>query len=247
MVNKYIERLRQVLKSLQQFMNFLKANPRLAFLYLYSSIIPLLGAGVITKLVYTYEGSIEVNSIFFILFTLGTAILMGFAIVPTTVIALVSGYLLGYLGLAPTLIAYTLASLIGYQLVGLIEKGKSHQAFQTLDSTQFIIENIHQHEKSLIVLCRLSPILPFAIMNIFMSSLKINIKNFLLYGSLGMLPRTMIFVFVGSQVKEVLNIVSQGKDFPLVQISFLVLLILSSIGLIAYAKKYILTSVNKTK
>lgn len=60
-----------------------------------------------------------------------------------------------------------------------------------------------------------------------------------------MLPRTLIFVYVGSQINDVLNIVSEGKSFPIVQISFITLLIVSSIGLISYAKKHILSNIEK--
>lgn len=224
--------------------NFLKTNPRLAFLYLYSLITPFLGSGVIISLIYTYESEFSVTISLLIFITIATSVLMGLAVVPTTVIALFLGYLLGIWGIIPTIIAYTLASLIGYQVVDYFEKGKAHATFKSLDRTRFIIDNIHEHEKSLIILCRLSPVLPFAIMSIFLSSIKIKLKNFLLYGGLGMFPRSLVFVFVGSQIKEIMNVISQGKEFPIAQISFILLLIISSIGLIAYCKKYVLTKVD---
>ena len=79
---------------------------------------------------------------------------------------------------------------------------------------------------------RLSPILPFGLSNIALSILKVPIKDFLLWGTIGMIPRTVLSVWVGSQAINLTDAILKGKELPLTQLAFLILVILSSIFLI---------------
>lgn len=57
----------------------------------------------------------------------------------------------------------------------------------------------------LVFFCRLSPILPFGIMNFVLSMLQIRLNTFLIAGLLGMLPRTLFFIWVGIESETLLN------------------------------------------
>jgi uncharacterized membrane protein YdjX (TVP38/TMEM64 family) len=49
------------------------------------------------------------------------------------------------------------------------------------------------------MLCRLSPFLPFALMNVVLPYLGIRFRNFMIPGLIGMLPRTLFFLWAGTQ------------------------------------------------
>ncbi|WP_332913888.1 hypothetical protein [Algoriphagus boritolerans] len=54
------------------------------------------------------------------------------------------------------------------------------------------LERRLQRPESLIFFIRISPVVPFAISNFLFASLKIELKNVLIYGIPGMLPRTLL-------------------------------------------------------
>lgn len=127
-----------------------------------------------------------------LLFTLGIALLLGFALLPTTLTALATGYFFGWIGFPSLFFGYLLANVIGYT------SGKMLNAdFLPLLSAQKPefrqqLESKIGRPESLIFFIRISPVVPFAISNFLFASLNIDLKKVLLYGIPGMLPRTLI-------------------------------------------------------
>lgn len=204
------------------------------------TVMPLFGTGLITYILYNYEGHLQQPTIgIWIFFFAGTILSMGFAITPTTLIATVSGYLFGVAALPPMVLSYTLASLIGFGIAKGINQDSLSNILTSNHRISRIIKSAHRNENTFIFLCRISPVLPFAIMNVTLSFMNVRLRRFLVSGTLGMIPRTTIFVIVGSQAQSLLSAIEKDGSTLIPEVSFFVLTIVSLIGFFLLFKKSI--------
>ncbi|MDJ1501023.1 TVP38/TMEM64 family protein [Xanthocytophaga agilis] len=166
-------------------------------------LLPLIGSSLTTYLVIKNLTSIsQFDYIKWALFFFVTAFTMAFALTPTTLIALLSGYLLGWPALLPLCFSYLLASWMGYQTIGFLDNGSLLQFLAKRPGVNAFISKLQQGSLQVIIFSRLSPILPFAVMNAVFSLVKIPIRPFL-WGSLwGMLPRTILSIWAGTQAYQ---------------------------------------------
>ena len=89
-----------------------------------------------------------------------------------------------------------------------------------------------------VILCRISPILPFGLMNLLLPAFGVKVKEFIIAGTLGMLPRTILFVWLGSAAQnliEAFNTDNGDIGFKFYMTSTLV--IISSFGLLYLFKR----------
>ncbi|HSZ24709.1 MAG TPA: VTT domain-containing protein [Cytophagaceae bacterium] len=156
---------------------------------------------------------------------------MAFALTPTTYIALVSGYFLGWISLTGLIPSYVLASLIGFYLSGKLDKGKLLTYFSENKKIGNVIENLKTNELWVIFFCRISPALPFAMMNVFLAFMKVRMKNFVLGSIVGMLPRTLVSVWIGTQAHDIIKILTGKEEMTKSNLLALILLLFSAVGL----------------
>jgi uncharacterized membrane protein YdjX (TVP38/TMEM64 family) len=167
---------------------------------------------------------------------------MALAMTHTTFIALISGYFLGWKSIPFIAVSYFIASLIGYMLAQKLDKGKFMSSLEKIPGVDQIAANLKKKEVSIIIFARLSPVLPFAMMNVLLSYLNAELKRFLFAGFLGMIPRTLLFIWIGSQANYIKDLLLNPGSDKWVQISFAALLIFSVLGLF-----YIFMKAIKTK
>jgi uncharacterized membrane protein YdjX (TVP38/TMEM64 family) len=96
--------------------------------------------------------------------------------------------------------------------------------FDAYPRSTAVLEGLKQNDLVLVIMCRISPVLPFAIMNVVLGYTGIRIKPFLVGGLIGMLPRTVMAVAIGMQMEAL----ATGSLFSLLWIG---LLVVSFIGL----------------
>ncbi|HSF53266.1 MAG TPA: VTT domain-containing protein [Algoriphagus sp.] len=125
-------------------------------------------------------------------FILATAVLLGLAILPTTLTALATGYFFGWIGFPGLFFGYLLANVIGYSLGKALNTDFLSLLYLRKPELQSQLETKIEKPERLIFFIRISPVIPFAISNFLFASLKIDLKKVLLFGIPGMLPRTMI-------------------------------------------------------
>ena len=109
--------------------------------------------------------------------------IMGLAFSPTTFFALFTGYIWGLNGLIPLIIAYSLASLLGF-FVAKLFKGEAILTFikSKFKSASFL-DHVQSNSFSWVFLARLSPVFPFSITNAIMAFLGVSIQKFFIeYG-----------------------------------------------------------------
>ena len=165
------------------------------------------------------------------LFYLATAFTMAFALTPTTYIALVSGYFIGWTSLFGLIPSYIAASLIGFYIASKLDKGKFLNYLSGNIKINGVMENLKTEEFWVIFFCRISPALPFAMMNVFLSFMKVKLNKFLSGSILGMLPRTILSVWVGTQANDIIKMLKGKEDPDASKLFLIMLLVISIVGL----------------
>lgn len=159
------------------------------------------------------------------------SITMLFALTPTTVIALVSGYFLGASAIGPVVVSYSLASIGGFYLskpLGVNFQEVIRSSYPRLDS--FIHSMTDKSPVGFVIFSRISPVLPFAVMNLVLPFVGIRFKAFFWGGMVGMLPRTVLAIITGKLAKDIFSIVQNPTSGVYMQIGFGVLLLASILG-----------------
>ena len=214
-------------------------NYKSFILLLWMAIAPLIFSGSLAYWISENANLIEApNSITVIVFFIAATFTMAVALTPTTFIAIVSGYFIGLEALPFLVAAYTIASYIGH----IIAKPLGNNFHSTLQTSypkiEALTKSVNKSSPILFVIfCRLSPVLPFAIMNIVLTYLKIPLQTFITGGIIGMLPRTLISIMVGNLAKDLLTIIDKPGQDHYMQLTFIVLFIVSTAGLTFYFKK----------
>lgn len=158
------------------------------------------------------------------IFTMAVSALLGLALLPTTLTALVTGYYFGWLGFPGLFFGYLLANVIGYLLGKAINADFLGLLYLRKPELRQEIERRIQRPQSLIFFIRISPVIPFAISNFLFASLKIDLKKVLLYGVPGMLPRTLIAFITGLLASSILDARQALKDpWQVAMLAFLLL------------------------
>jgi len=163
--------------------------------------VPLLGSGSLLGLLYEKQRLLQSLSLGQqVLYFAVVAFTMAFALTPTTLVAIVTGYYFGWAGLPGMVLAYALASALGYELAQRLDHGKLHHFLHLFPKAEAVLEELKSQSWQLILLTRLSPVLPFALMTFVLAIVGVPRRRFLAASVLGMLPRSLFFYWLGTKV-----------------------------------------------
>ncbi len=233
------------------FSQLAKTNAKSLILLIWMTIMPLLVSSFITYYVVENEPLVSNFGLpAWTIFFLATCFSMGLALTPTTFIALLSGYFLGMKALPFLVIAYSAASLIGFGITKFIDHGKLLETLCNLPgkwgrNTERFINGLNQNQFAIVILSRISPVLPFAMMNVVLSLAKVRLRVFLVAGIIGMLPRTALSIWLGSQAQDLIMLVRGGNWSGPSGLLLSALLIVSVVGLYVYIKRIMQKYVEK--
>jgi uncharacterized membrane protein YdjX (TVP38/TMEM64 family) len=201
-------------------------------------VVSLLVSSTVTFYAIRYETTIQgFNALAWAGFYIVTGFTMAYALTPTTFIALLSGYFLGWYAVVPVVLSYLAASWIGYHTAQWLDKGRMLDYLTQKEKVRKVVENLKDNEFNIIVLSRLSPILPFAITNVLFSLAGANLRPYLGASLIGMLPRTLLTLLVGSQARQIKVLLEEGGGSPSLKIGLAVLVMVSLAGLFYYIKR----------
>jgi uncharacterized membrane protein YdjX (TVP38/TMEM64 family) len=202
---------------------------------IFLTVIPLLFSSALTVAIIAHEK--EVSQFHFqewLLITLVCCLTSTFAFTPPTLLALIFGYFIGWYAVLPVF----LMNMVAIFLVNFITKRLDEDKFKTYLSDNkkisSILENIHKEELRFIFFTKLSPILPFALTNFVFALSGAKIRNILIGGFFGMIPRTLLAVWTGSQAKEIKRLLENPNEGNLEKILVILLIILSVGGILYY-------------
>jgi uncharacterized membrane protein YdjX (TVP38/TMEM64 family) len=219
-------------------LNFLKKNTFTLLYTFFLGLMPLLVSSSISYWVITHEQ--EIQNFTFQNWTITFIIAcftMAFALTPTTFIALLSGYFLGWEAFIPVAISYWIASYFGFKTAQMIDGGRFLKILSEKPQVKQVLENLQKDEFKIILLARLSPILPFAVTNVLFSFSGTKLRNFLTAGFIGMLPRTILSIWIGTQAREIKRLIEHPSEGNISQILIIGLIVGSILGLGYFVKK----------
>lgn len=212
---------------------FFRQNARSLFAMALLVVLPLLVDSALS--VWLYErGSMVLagmSGLRMLAYFTVTAALMGLGLTHTTFVALVSGYFLGWEGFVGTVAAYGLAAAVGYRLATLIDHGALWKFLHRFPKAEAVVKELENETLPLIILVRLSPVLPFALMTFVLAAVRVNFQRFIVGSVLGMLPRTLFFYWLGTQTAGLNALLHHPERTTLGQWLVIGLVVASGVGL----------------
>lgn len=215
---------------------YFQSQPGAALGWIWVSIMPLIGSAVLVSRHFLVENFLLETLMNHLVLILSLAIILGFALLPTTLAALGVGFFWAWLGFPDLLLGYFLANVLGFQLGKRLNSGFTEILFDQNPGLKKEIDSRINHPAGLIFFVRISPVIPFAISNFLFASLKIPLKKVLLFGVPGMLPRTFLAFATGMIASSFLGAREALHD-PLQWIVLIFLLLLSTFGIYLNWKK----------
>lgn len=167
---------------------------------IYTGIMPIIMSGFVTFWLYNHVDTLQSFSTFsWIIACFGAVLAMGFSIIPTSYVALVAGYFFGWSSLPFLLISYILATCIGYLISKKIDNQKVINEINKNKKAQAVLEKLQTDQFKIVAFARLSPVFPFGISNVIFTYLGVPLRQLLIAGIIGMMPRTVFMVWLAGQ------------------------------------------------
>ncbi len=213
-------------------------NPAIAVAIAWVTLLPATGSLLGIQVLYRHSHFIDsmvTDSYFWTGYTLLATFLMGLAFLPTTLLAIFSGYLWGWAAFPFLVSAYSLASVVGYLMGKKLDKGSLQILLENYPKAAELIRVKQTKMGQLIFFVRLSPVIPFALSNLLFALLKAGWHRVILFGLFGMLPRTLL-AFSSGLLAESLVDAFENKNGTVQVLAILTLLLLSLFGIYRFFK-----------
>lgn len=216
--------------------SYFGAHPAGIAAWLWVVTMPFVGSVIFATQYELLDGYQLQTGLDYFTYTVIGALLMGLALLPTTLIALASGFYFGWWSLPFLVLGYSLASILGYTLGKITNLGFTELIFKKNPKFRKEVESRKGKEGSLIFFIRISPIVPFAVSNFLFASLTIKLWKVLVYGIPGMLTRTVIAFSAGVLASSYLA-AKESMNTPQQWVIGGILLLLGIGGIYNYLRK----------
>ena len=190
-------------------------NPGMVWAVGWVTVVPSLTSLIILNSLYgnpSFLGQFEFLIWSFVTYyTIASSLLMGLALLPTTFLAVLSGFFFGWISLPFLILGYTLATIIGYQIGKKLDKGSLDFLLENYPKAAQMIVDKRNKISQLIFFVRLSPVIPFALSNLLFALLKINLRKVVWMGLWGMLPRTFLAFTTGVVAESLVGALEENS------------------------------------
>lgn len=159
------------------------------------------------------------------------------ALSPPTLLAMIYGYFLSFWGV-PYIFGLNMGAIASVYFLTKRGFRDSFLAFVNANpKSSKLLQEIKHDELKVIFLAKLSPVLPFALTNFVFALSGASLRNVLLGGFLGMIPRTLLAVWVGSQAANIGTLIAHPETANWQQWVVLLLVVVSTLGLLGIVRK----------
>lgn len=154
------------------------------------------------------------------------------ALTPPTFLALVYGYFLGWTSL-PMLFALNIGAIALIYISANFLHAASVRGYliQVYPQVGSLLRRFYKNELRLIFFAKLSPVLPFAITNLFFAMAGARFKQVLVGGTLGMIPRTVLAVWAGKEAQDIRYLLEHPNEGLATKIVLIALIVVSTAGI----------------
>lgn len=133
---------------------------------------------------------------------------------PASILTLGAGVVFGVvLGSLYVFIAASIGASLAFLVGRYVARGWVEQKIQGNQRFRAIDKAVAEEGVKIVLLTRLSPIFPFNLLNYAYGLTKVSFKDYVL-GTLGILPGTIMFVYVGSLAQNLATIGAEGVETP---------------------------------
>ncbi|MGI4862580.1 MAG: TVP38/TMEM64 family protein [Janthinobacterium lividum] len=195
-------------------------------------LVPLLGSSSLVLVLSRHQNLLQhltplQMGLYFVLMGLTMAV----ALTNSTFVVIVTGYFLGWAGLPGMVASYALAAALGYELARRLDQDKLRGFLHRFPKADAVLAELNDQSWQLILLTRLSPVLPFALMTFVLAIVGVPRGRFLAASILGMLPRSLFFYWLGTKASDVLALLRDPDEGTLSKLVLLALVAASLLGL----------------
>lgn len=217
-----------------------RENPSFFWAVLWVAVMPSMGSIVSFQILFTGNQDwifLPLTGILAVVTFIGLAgFIMGFALLPTTLLSILTGFIWGWDAFGWLVTAYLLATSLGYSLGTLLSQHQLEILLKYYPKAEKLVLEKQSKMGSLIFFVRLSPVIPFAFSNVLFALLRTGIWRVLWWGIWGMLPRTILAFYSGT-IAESLYQALRESDSQFEWIAFIILLTVSLGGIVYVLKK----------
>ncbi|MEG4346116.1 TVP38/TMEM64 family protein [Microcoleus sp. A003_D6] len=159
--------------------------------------------------------------------------------IPGSLLTLGSGVLFGVVGGSVcvsigSILGATCAFLVGRYLTRdwVSKQIEGNQKFKAIDSA------VASEGWKIVLLTRLSPIFPFNLLNYAFGVTQVSLKDYFLASWIGMIPGTVMYVYIGSLAGSLAALGSQGRSRTAAEWTLYGIGLLATIALTVYATRF---------
>ena len=196
------------------------------------TVVPLVSTSIMTAWAINNEKVLRTLPVeWWLGITFILTITSSLALTPPTFLALVYGYFLGWSSL-PMLFGMNVGAIATiYFLAHFLQPvAVRDYLVQIYPKVGFLLNRFYKNELKLIFFAKLSPVLPFAITNLFFAMAGARFKQVIAGGTLGMIPRTILAVWAGKEAQDIRYLLEHPNEGLATKIVLLLLIAISTVG-----------------
>jgi uncharacterized membrane protein YdjX (TVP38/TMEM64 family) len=157
-----------------------------------------------------FQSQLNINPVtFIIIYNLATLLF-----IPGSLLTLQGGYLFGlFRGSLYVLIAAIIGSILAFLIGRYLSRDWVFRQLEKHPKFKVIDQAVAKEGWKIVLLTRLSPVFPFNLLNYAFGVTQVSLKDYTL-GSLGILPGTIMYVYIGSLAGNITMINTANKLVP---------------------------------
>jgi len=195
-------------------------------------LVPLVGSSSLVLVLSRHQDLLlHLTPLQMLLYFMLMGLTMAVALTNSTFVVIVTGYFLGWAGLPGMIASYALAATLGYELARRLDQDKLRGFLHRFPKADAVLAELQNQSWQLILLTRLSPVLPFALMTFVLAIVGVPRRRFLAASVLGMLPRSLFFYWLGTKAQNVLALLRDPDEGTLSKLVLVGLVAASLFGL----------------
>ncbi len=142
-------------------------------------------------------------------------------VLPGAVMTLAAGYLFGIvLGTVVVSVSSVMTASLAFWLGRTLARDLIERKVAASARFRAIDQAVAEHGLQIVFLTRLSPAFPFSLLNYAFGLTKVRFRDYLLASWIGMLPGTILYVYIGSTVRELADVATGNVERPPAQTVF---------------------------
>ena len=196
------------------------------------TVLPIIGDSVLTWTLHENQHWLRNPSLgLMLLYFVVVAATMTLSLTHTTVVVLITAFFFGWEGFPGMLLTYMLAAYGGYLIARSLDQGKLIKLLEQFPKAHAVMGEMRADSWRLVLLTRLSPVLPFAMITFILTVMGVPKRQFLTASVIGMLPRTLFFYWLGTKAQDVLLLIQNPDTGTAGKVLVVALLAISAFGL----------------